>query len=254
MNEENRRELEYAHRFAIEQIRDESRGFWTKVATLLTVNSLLIAGFALIYSNTTTISIEDITTILLLAIAASGIAIQAMWFWFTVQSYAHFRAFYNIVSTVETERKSSISGLIPEASEPWTTFSDYRSKFLLGLYPRENFAAVISIILFASIFTAIWTVALLFLSDSIDNRGIAIFLLYFTLSFVGLSAFLSLMYLLRIRFFGKRRRKLGSTVFIVCFLTGIGIGIGLGKLLVGIPVGLGVGFLGALIVSCKTEK
>lgn len=161
MTEEKRGKLEYAHRFALDHIRDESRGYWTKVAALLTVNSLLVAGFALLYEslfvNGTITTSRPIATDLLLAIAASGIAIQAMWFWFTIQSYAHFKALYKLVSKYEEEIENIDTDVEMNVSRPWYKFAEYRNKYIII---PENPAAAIVVVVFAGIFMAIWLNAL----------------------------------------------------------------------------------------------
>ena len=90
-NKDRIRQLEYAHQY----YRDESRGFWAKVAALLTLNSLLLAGFTILYRyNPDNIS-------LLLTIAASGIAIQSLWFLFAVQSFGIWESLSRFIKRIE---------------------------------------------------------------------------------------------------------------------------------------------------------
>jgi len=178
MTEEKRRKLEYAHRFALDHIRDESRGYWTKVAALLTVNSLLVAGFALLYVYGKE---SDITKVnLLSAIAASGIAIQAMWFWFTIQSYAHFIALYELIRKYEEQiAEIDKDDFKTKASKPWLHFAEIRDRYMII---PHNLAAAISLLLFTSIFIAVWLNALKLLEYN------SLIHLYVPLAFIILSA------------------------------------------------------------------
>jgi len=175
MNEEKRKKLEYAHRFAVEHLRDESRGFWAKVAALLTVNSLLVAGFALIMASTN-------ADMLLLTIAASGMAIQSMWFWFTIQSYAHFLALGKLIEKTEKEIKL------------WRHFTKNRNTYMWIF--KENVASALAILLFASIFIAIWVEALLLVKTPPNDD---LLILKITAYAVGISFAISAILFIRIK-------------------------------------------------------
>jgi len=81
----DKEQLQYAHRFAAEQFTHENRAFWTRVTALMLGNSFLVAGFAGLHGSNVN------GTPLLLTIAASGIAIQALWPVFAVHSYPIFK-------------------------------------------------------------------------------------------------------------------------------------------------------------------
>ena len=86
------------HRFASERHMYENRVFWTRVAALLLANSFLVAGFASLYGS------ENPNDTLLLAIAAAGIALQALWPIFGVMSYVPDRYWRRLMLEIETNQ------------------------------------------------------------------------------------------------------------------------------------------------------
>jgi len=92
-------ELNEARRFAIEHMRHTNRVFWTRVGALLTVNSLLVAGFAVLYTYH-----DNSATPLLKAIAVCGCLIQFTWLIFAFSSYPNFKYLRRLVSNVENSK------------------------------------------------------------------------------------------------------------------------------------------------------
>lgn len=114
--EQDKGELKYAHRFASERQMHENRLFWTRIAALLTGNSLLVAGFAMLYES----PMGNDATWLLLAIAAAGILIQAMWPLFAAYSYASDRYWSKLMIYTEEEDKKEI---LDPARQIWESHS-----------------------------------------------------------------------------------------------------------------------------------
>ena len=120
----DKEQLEYAHRFAAEHHMHENRAFWTRVAALLLGNSFLVAGFASLYGSI------GHDSPLLLAIAASGIAIQALWPLFAKSSYTVFQYWRNLMRAIEkypsleschAEKRRDIERRVKEI---WSCYSD----------------------------------------------------------------------------------------------------------------------------------
>ena len=133
MNDEERQVLRDAHRFAVEHLRDTNRAVWTRVAALLTVNSLLVAGFALLYGS------KYPNATLLLTIAASGIVIQAAWPIFAITSYPVFEYLRQLMKDIEEYRSEEYrswkkSNLGQRAARVWTEYEKYHQEFHQQFY------------------------------------------------------------------------------------------------------------------------
>jgi len=154
-----------AHKFAAERHITETRVFWTRVAALLTVNSVLIAGFTILYGS------DHFNDTLLLAIAAAGIAIQAMWPLFAITSYSSDRYWRYLMRAVEPplpeeeEKRSAREDSIQRRVESkWICYERYHKEFfqrwfrwftrLFGSYPAGT-----ATMMLCFIFLAIWIVA-----------------------------------------------------------------------------------------------
>ena len=96
-------DLNDARRFAIEHMRDANRVFWTRVGALLTVNSLLVAGFAVLY-----IYNDNGATPLLITISVCGCLIQFTWPIFALSSYPNFKYLRELLSHVENNNKEDV--------------------------------------------------------------------------------------------------------------------------------------------------
>jgi|GEM_PF-3353129 len=132
----SRPELEYAHRFAIERLSNENRTFWTRLSALLLGNSFLVAGFASLYGS------KNPNDTLLLAIAAGGILIQAMWPLFALLSYSTNQYLIKLTMDIENYpyltrhqflKKEDIENRVRRiwthyAKHFWSTFGSKRSQ------------------------------------------------------------------------------------------------------------------------------
>jgi hypothetical protein len=169
-------EKQYAHRFAAEQFLHENRALWTRVVALLMVNSLLVAGFMLLYGS------KNPNDTLLLTIAASGILIQVMWPIFAISSFRIFEYWGKLMEYIEKyclSQAEECQDIEWRVRKIWTCYGDSvkpptaekweKRTYCLEKLPPGAYAAII----FFLIFLAIWIVATV-IADCSVGRWIAI--------------------------------------------------------------------------------
>lgn len=260
MNADEKRQLEYAHKY----YRDESRGFWAKVAALLTINSLLLIGF-------TTLNIScNANPTLLLVIAASGITIQALWPLFAIQSYSMWESLGNKIKGKEVKDDNK-KLLVAEALKSGYETLARPLEFCIpqGLYRvfSKNPAGVIAIFLFFAIFMAIWLVAEVTVDTStcLICHLLAISLPTIVVAFSVLISVISAILVYRkheeVTQNANKVNESRTCTKCICHaiwmaLTAIGavIGYALAELEVGALVGFGVGILIAVVIVCWKTK
>jgi len=132
-------ELGYAHRFAIERLSNENRTFWTRLSALLLGNSFLVAGFTSLYAS------KNPNDTLLLAIAAAGIFIQAMWPVFAVSSHATIGYLHKLIRDIENYpyltryQFSDKEDIENRVRRIWTHYTEHFWRMFGGKSPnREN--------------------------------------------------------------------------------------------------------------------
>lgn len=191
IDKEQMEQLEYAHRFAAEHFIQESRAFWARVTALLIVNSLLVAGFTVLYCC------FRINDYLLLAIAASGIAIQSLWPVFAIYSYPINEYWGRLMKDIEkspflneytvkrgwyieqkfikiyTSYADSFQAEKQEAAGEKKNISRGIREVLCDLLVNGHPGAI-ACILFFFIFLTIWVVAVIVVEPSCLCRGLSI--------------------------------------------------------------------------------
>ena len=174
LTEQERHALTDAHRFAAERQMHENRLFWTRVAALLTGNSLLVAGFAILYRS----SMGNDATGLLLVIAVTGILIQAMWPLVAAYSYMSDRYWSRLMEDTESllfpvrttaERRPTI---LDRARLIWTSYDDYL-RSALPKWLMDKPAGFWATVVFFLSFLAIWLVAAIMVKPS-DGQWVAV--------------------------------------------------------------------------------
>ncbi|TEU03627.1 MAG: hypothetical protein E3J24_03355 [Dehalococcoidia bacterium] len=182
LTEEEKQALRDAHTFAADRQMHENRLFWTRVAALLTGNSLLIAGFTILYVRWVPLesSAGNDTNWVLLAIAAAGILIQAMWPLVAAYSYMSDRYWSRLMEDTEsllfpvkTTAKTRPT-ILDHARRIWTSYDDYlRSALPKRLRLMDKPAGFWATVVFFLSFLAIWLVAAIMVKPS-DGQWVAV--------------------------------------------------------------------------------
>jgi len=172
-------ELEHAWKFAQDTFWRDINIFWQRVAALLLANSFLVVGFATLYGCCR----EESAQPLLIAIAAAGIALQAVWPIFAITTYANIHRLPPLMKDIESEHHPELADTccndIKERVRMARTCYDkevgefYKSRKTLWIFRRFGGlpGGALAIIIFFLAFLALWVVAAFIVYDGVATSG-----------------------------------------------------------------------------------